>query len=837
MQHETILNRWTNNVTMFVLTRASEHVLKCISMQPSVTVTGNPGVGKTTTMRYVVLKMKEKGYTVVPTNTPEDIITYSEKGKRMLFVVDDVCGDYMVDPYRISKWQEKSESIQSLLGNEYCIKIISTCRLQIFSDVRFRDLPFFKNCECNLNSSELCLTFGERSNLALKYFGGKAGEVNPFLKEHDFFPLLCALGQKNNPVDIKSFFTKPFDFCKKEIDYLSASDSEKGKCKVCALVLCVIFNNRFKEEYLTVEDKEIQLVIQSTLLKCKLNKYTSFEMLREALHTLEGTFVMKEDKVYRAMHDKLYDFLACYFGGEMPEFIINHAQSDFISSRFLWETKENRATNIAYTIFITDKQILEIYIERILRDWSKGDVLTVFSNRNMKSTSFNTNLIAHLNLHDHSYQEELALMTDSQNTTLLQSCFVGDPNLTRWILKHTVDDLGNSYTRHREIDVVNTCRNSGESPLAIACSFGHTEIVKMLLKYKADVNKCGDSLATPLYIACQNGHLDIVLQLLDNKVNTDVNKCCNSGASPLYIACQNGHLDIVLQLLDNKVNTDVNKCCDNGPSPLFIACQQGHLDIVLQLLDNKVNTDVNKCNANGPSPLYIACQEGHLDIVLQLLDKKVNTDVNKCCDSGESPLYIACQEGHLDIVLQLLDNKVNTDVNKCNDNGESPLFIACQEGHLDIVLQLLDNKVNTDVNQCNANGASPLFIACQQGHLDIVLQLLDKKVNTDVNQCNDNGASPLYIACQKGHLDIVLQLLDKKVNTDLNQCNDSGASPLYIACQYGHLDIVLQLLDKKVNTDVNKCCDSGESPLYIACQHHLYIWTFRHCTTTIRQES
>jgi ankyrin repeat protein len=562
--------------------------------------------------------------------------------------------------------------------------------LQIFSDVRFRDLPFFKYCECNLNSSELCLTFGERSNLALKYFEGKAGEVNPFLKEHDFFPLLCALCQKNNPVDIKSFFTKPFDFCKKEIDYLSASDSEKDKCKVCALVLCAIFNNRFKEEYLTVEDKEIQLVIESTLLKCKLSKYTSFEMLHEALHTLEGTFVMKEDKVYRAIHDKLYDFLAYYFGGKMPEFIIKHAQRDFISDRFLWETKDNRATDIAYTIFITDKQILEIYIERILRDWSKGEICAVFTNRNMKSTSFNANLIDHLCRHDHSYQEELARMTDnrSQDSSLLQSCFVGDPNLTGWILKHTVDDSGNSYIQPGEIDIVNTCRNNGESPLAIACSFGHTEIVEMLLRYKADINKCGDSGESPLYIACQDGHLDIVLQLLDKKVNTDVNKCRDSGESPLYIACQNGHLDIVLQLLDNKVNTDVNKCRkDSGTSPLYIACQNGHLDIVLQLLDKKVNTDVNKCKDNGASPLYIACQNGQLNIVLQLLDKKVNTDVNKCRYNGASPLYIACQNGHDKIVEILLTH--GADINKSTDNNTSPLQIACACNHIYVVEELL----------------------------------------------------------------------------------------------------------------------------------------------------
>ena len=129
--------------------------------------------------------------------------------------------------------------------------------------------------------------------------------------------------------------------------------------------------------------------------------------------------------------------------------------------------------------------ISEIYIERIVRDWSKGEVLAVFANRNMKSASFNANLIDHLSCHDHSYQEELASMTDnrSKNFTLLQSCFVGSPYLTRWILKHTVDDSDKRDIQHGEIDVVNICRKNGASPLAIACEYGHTEIVEMLLEY------------------------------------------------------------------------------------------------------------------------------------------------------------------------------------------------------------------------------------------------------------------------------------------------------------------------------------------------------------------
>jgi nucleoside-triphosphatase THEP1 len=42
-------------------------------MLQSVTVTGNPGVGKTVTMRNVSMKMEDEGYTVVPTKPPEDI--------------------------------------------------------------------------------------------------------------------------------------------------------------------------------------------------------------------------------------------------------------------------------------------------------------------------------------------------------------------------------------------------------------------------------------------------------------------------------------------------------------------------------------------------------------------------------------------------------------------------------------------------------------------------------------------------------------------------------------------------------------------------------------------
>jgi ankyrin repeat protein len=70
----------------------------------------------------------------------------------------------------------------------------------------------------------------------------------------------------------------------------------------------------------------------------------------------------------------------------------------------------------------------------------------------------------------------------------------------------------------------------GQSPLFIASSCGHTEIVKLLLNNKAGPNICcvGES---PLYIASRHGRTEIVKLLLNNTANP--NTCC-VGESPLY---------------------------------------------------------------------------------------------------------------------------------------------------------------------------------------------------------------------------------------------------------------------------------------------------------------
>jgi hypothetical protein len=193
-------------------------------------------------------------------------------------------------------------------------------------------------------------------------------------------------------------------------------------------------------------------------------------------------------------------------------------------------------------------------------------------------------------------------------------CFTGDPDLTRWILEHTVVDSSNSYKQQGETDVVNICRNNGVSPLVIACKYHHTEIVEMLLEYKADINKCTKSGESPYKgDAPLSPHLfTSVLILLSNSFST-MSKCPSwqaiyKGDAPLsthlVIACKYHHTEIVEMLLEYKA--DINKCTKSGESPLYIACQEGHFNISLSLLFVTITRINNSMLQDPASKIWIS---------------------------------------------------------------------------------------------------------------------------------------------------------------------------------------------------------------------------------------
>ncbi|VDI01041.1 ankyrin repeat domain-containing protein 17 [Mytilus galloprovincialis] len=799
------LKDWKDNDdTMFINTRAAQHVLECIKENSCVTITASSGVGKTATLRHVALRMtKEEGYDVIIVTEPGDILRFYNPNKKTLFLVDDLCGNFSLDQSDIKSWEPIMEDIKQSL-NKKQMKILAACRFQVYQDEKFDALSVFKSCVCNILSKNICLSKTEKVSIAKLYLNTKASEIDDFYDIYDCFPLLCKLYHDNPELIITDFFQNPFSIYEAEIDTFL----KKGHyAKYCALALCVMFNNKLKEEMLTEQvNEETRIIIENTCEACRLDRGTSRLVLQDELDSLTHTFIKKEHNVYKILHDKIFDFLVKIYGQKIIYCLIRNADSDLIKERFLLERKDD----MDQFITIIPTKYHQMYTQRMIDDWSKGKVQDVFSNINMKLSQFRQQFQNYLNTLDISYQRQLANICDegkqskkpyfwkfevddddddddTYDTSLLHCCYLGNISMVKWCCDHGVN--------------INRCTYNEKTPINISCEHGHTEIVKMLLDRGADCNKGDWRRQSPVMKACKHGHTEIVKMLLDK--GADCHKGDWRRQSPVMKACEHGHTEIVKMLLDR--GTDCNKWDNDGQSPVMKACEHGHTEIVKMLLDR--GTDCNKWDNDGQSPVMKAYEHGHTEIVKMLLEK--GAEFNRCDNFGHSPLMKACEQGHSEIVKMLLDR--GADYPKCTDFSQSPVMKACEHGHTEIVKMFLDK--GAEFNRCDNFGHLPLMKACEHGHSEIVKMLLDK--GADYNECDLRGQSPLMRACKHGHAEIVNMLLDK--GADFIECDNKNESPVMKACEHGHNEIVNVLIDR--GADYNKCERSRQSALMKVCDY------------------
>lgn len=156
-----------------------------------------------------------------------------------------------------------------------------------------------------------------------------------------------------------------------------------------------------------------------------------------------------------------------------------------------------------------------------------------------------------------------------------------------------------------------------------AAKVGDLAKVKALLKTNpALVSSKDDHSDTPLKIAASDGHKDIVALLLDSKA--DPNARDSVGATPLHWAALKGDKDVAALLLAHKA--DVNARATPGWTPLQLAAASGNKALVQLLLDNKA--DVSAVDDQGWTALARA-RDQHHDDVAELLAARASADMAK----------------------------------------------------------------------------------------------------------------------------------------------------------------------------------------------------------------
>lgn len=859
--NQVTLKQWQEDNKLFVERNASKEVERLLDSQNMVIVTGHPGSGKSEIVHHVALKLRKQGWNVKVIHTVRvmiQIINSFTRGlnDKTIFVLNDPIGKDSFDEIEYTIWRKYEESLKVCLKK---IKLLMSCRKYILSDDKVKGLLKNESTIVDITCNQFKLSYEEKEKIWRKHALDEdvsKEELKQIVQTETYFPLLCKLyvHHKINKKEKLRFFKAPVELFEEELRNFRESCKEK----YCALILLVLFNNKF-----CVKDIRGSVISRNkyefALEVCEMKKDTSTYEIINAFEALQGSFVKKIGDTYHFYHDLIMGVTGLVFGKDYPFQIIHYADIGFLKQKVKLSHHDTRDR---FTIYLSDKYI-DALGGRLFNDILGEHLLDIVLNPCLKDARVIDVFIKELERHPEKLKmllEKKRLQIDNQEmnqpishwfwsklafvslkdkiSPLCAIIIFCDTRLSLYCLK-SLQQMPNYLIGNSVFSSI--CCNgskymfamlrkhlSRESltekwkffyPIHIASVFKNNEILRELLQMGADVNlkTANENYWTPLTLAAarnnteENEETDIkkslqlrrhdtVQLLLSN--SACINLCNGDGASPLYIACEAGHEDLVKLLLYSEA--DINLRMKSGASPLYIACQEGHGIIVTLLL--KQGAVLNLRTKDGPSPLSIACKKGYTEVVQQLVHYGAN--INVCNKYGASPLFQACQQGQEGIVQLLLS--YGADINLSNEYKASPLLTACLHGHVSIVQLLLEN--GADVNLCNKYGASPLYVACKHGQNSIVQLLIT--YGADINLCMKNKDSPFHISCKNGYDKIVELLMSN--GALINSCNENGHSPLHIACQHGHNTIVQLLLHNGV--DINLCNANKVSSLDIARQ-------------------
>jgi len=296
-----------------------------------------------------------------------------------------------------------------------------------------------------------------------------------------------------------------------------------------------------------------------------------------------------------------------------------------------------------------------------------------------------------------------------------------------------------------------------EQPIHQAALKGDFHLLKLLLKYGADINAQNASGLTALYIAAMEYHIDCLEYLLAS--NALVNTRDSNGHTPLHCAAYDGSY-LTFKLLV-EAGADVYAQSEGNLNPLELAVEQGNLSIIKRYFNSiktKNPTDcafkkfVNYQNEKGISLLHRASFKGNPDMVRLLL--QLGADVKLLDNDGASVLQFFHENTfNLEVAQLLLE--AGADPNHTNKFKVTPLHFAVEWKNLDYLQLLLKFNVNVDAQ--TDKGLTALHLTAnknclQSAHLligAVASMLVCNNGNTAAMSALKSGADNLYMLLLK----------------------------------------------------------------------------------------
>ncbi|CAC5396491.1 ANKRD17 [Mytilus coruscus] len=533
--HEDEIRGWEKDDETFVETRATKHVMTWISKCNIAVVTGSSGAGKSFLIHHVALELhRQKNYDIIPLSfvtAPSDIMKYYSKNKNQVFVIDDICGKGTMDVRLVNTWKDLTEKLNDMFKSDCTeTKLLISCRLQVFNDSQFKGLTRFTANVFDIVSEPLCLLPEERLLMIKKYL--KSDKIDLVINDlcyFDFFPLLCKMSKNISFERLPLFLKSPIDTIKQHIKHIKDSEN---KHQLCALVLSILFEEGFKEDWLG----NLKAVPKIITVKLKENNTT---LSIESYPTDE--FIVLPEEMEETYFERLVDDLKqwdIYSTLHNNQLVHDSFRKKLIS--YLQQNAEDLKTIFCQIDRNGIKLLTREYHFSIGYDFDDKEVNVTFPliEAAIEGYADIVEFLLKMNCNVNK-------IDSFHRSALYKACEGGYHDVVNILINHNAD--------------ASLCHEDGYSSLHMACKAGNTNIVKLMLDKNADVNSVSRFGDTPLSLACEGGYGDIVKELLQNKAQV---VGVPASKSSLCLACKTGNEDILNMLLAaNKISyikTNIN---------------------------------------------------------------------------------------------------------------------------------------------------------------------------------------------------------------------------------------------------------------------------------------